>query len=99
MYIYTQLYKIFHSNVDKYCLDFDIELCAVKIQNESSYFYMLSVYRAHSGNFSNFMLKMDGVLKSLYTPKTEFITCGDFNVDYLTDNYKKNQLNSLIIFL
>jgi exonuclease III len=37
---------------------------------------------------------MEEVLKSLYTPKTEFIICGDFNIDYLTDNYKKNQLNS-----
>jgi hypothetical protein len=42
------------------------------------------------------MLKMEEVLKSLYTLKTEFIICGDFNIDYLTDNYKKNQLNSLL---
>jgi exonuclease III len=79
-------------NLDKYCDDFDIELCAVRIQNESSYIYVLSVYRAPSSNFSNFMLKMDEVLKSLYTLKTEFIICGDFNIDYLTDNYKKTNL-------
>jgi exonuclease III len=32
---------------------------------------------------------MDEVLKSLYKIKTKFIICGDFNIDYLTDNYKK----------
>jgi hypothetical protein len=46
-------------NTDKYCADFDIELCVVRIQNESSYIYVLSAYRAPFGNFSNFMLKMD----------------------------------------
>jgi hypothetical protein len=35
---------------------------------------------------------MDKILKSLYSIKTEFIICGD----YLTDNYRKNQLNSLL---
>jgi hypothetical protein len=72
-----------------------MELFEVKIQNESSYVYVLSVYRGPSGNFSSFMLKME-VPKSLYTLKTEFIICGDFNIDYITDNYKKNQLNSLL---
>jgi hypothetical protein len=83
-------------NLDKYCADFDIEICAVRIQNESSYIYVLSVYRAPSGNFNNFMLKMDEVLKSLYTLKTEFILCDDFNIDYLMDNYEKKQLSSLL---
>jgi hypothetical protein len=31
-------------NLDKYCVDFDTELCAVRIENESSYIYILSVY-------------------------------------------------------
>jgi hypothetical protein len=82
-------------NLDKYCIDFDFEISAVKIQNESLSLYILSVYRAPMGNFSNFMLKME-VLKSSYTFKTEFIICGYFNIDYLTDNYRKNQLNSLL---
>lgn len=92
--IFVLNYKKFDRvNLDKYCVDFDIELCAVKIQNESSHVYVSSVYRAPSGNF---MLKLDEVLKSLYKLKTEFIMCGDFNTDYLTDNCRKNQLNSLL---
>jgi hypothetical protein len=75
-------------NLDKYCIDFDFEISAVKIQNESLSLYILSVYRAPAGNF---MLEMEEVLKSLYTFKTEFIICGGFNTDYLTNNYRKNQ--------
>jgi hypothetical protein len=93
--IFVLNYKKFDTvNLDKYFVDIDIELCAVKIQNGSSYVYVLSVYRVPSGNFIKFLFKMDEVLKSLYTLKIEFIICGDFNIDYLTDNYRKNQLNS-----
>jgi endonuclease/exonuclease/phosphatase family metal-dependent hydrolase len=79
-------------NAGRYCLDFDIELCAIKIQCGSFHMYVLS------GNFTNFMQKMDEALKSLYKLKTEIIICGDFNIDYITDNYKKINL-SPIIFL
>jgi hypothetical protein len=27
----------------------------------------------------------------------DFITCGDININYLTDTQRKNQLNSLLI--
>jgi hypothetical protein len=33
-------------NVERYCLDFDIEPCAIKIQCGSFHMYVLSVYRA-----------------------------------------------------
>jgi hypothetical protein len=39
---------------------------------------------------------MDEVLRNLYSPNVKFIICGDFNVDYLTDNTRKSQLNSLL---
>jgi endonuclease/exonuclease/phosphatase family metal-dependent hydrolase len=38
---------------------------------------------------------LDEALKSLFKLKTEIIICGDFNIDYLTDNYK----NVNLIFL
>jgi exonuclease III len=81
-------------NVDVDCSEFDFELCAIKIQFDSMYIFILSVYRAPSGNFTNFIHKMD-VLRTLYSPNVEFIICGDFNVDYLTDNIRKSQLNFL----
>lgn len=30
-------------------------------------------------------------------PNTEFIICGDININYLVDTYRKSQLNSLLI--
>jgi hypothetical protein len=55
------------------------------------------VYRAPSGNFTHFLHKLDMILKSSYCSKIEFIICRDINVDYLSDNNRKNQLNSLLI--
>jgi hypothetical protein len=78
------------------CSDFDIELCSIKIQSHSSYIYILAVYRAPTGKFTYFLHEMDKLLRSLYNSKIEFIICGDFNVDYLTDNCRKSQLNSLL---
>jgi exonuclease III len=84
-------------NVDTYCTDQDIEVCAVKLQLISSHICVFSIYRAPSGNFTHFLHKLDMILKSLYCSKIEFIICGDINVDYLSDNNRKNQLNSLLI--
>jgi exonuclease III len=83
-------------NTETNCSDFDIELCSVKIKLDSSYIYILSVYRAPSSNFSYFMHKMDKILRLLYNTKTEYIICGDFNIYYLIDNCRKSQFNSLL---
>jgi hypothetical protein len=32
----------------------------------------------------------------VYNPKTEFLICGDINIDYLNENYRKKQINSLL---
>jgi hypothetical protein len=36
------------------------------------------------------------MLMSLYQPKTDFIICGDINIDYLSDSSKKRQLSQLL---
>jgi len=52
------------------------------------------VYRAPSGDFDYFLNKIDYILNSLHTYKTEFIICGDIN--YLRTNNKKKQLHYLL---
>jgi hypothetical protein len=42
------------------------------------------------------MYKTDKILKSLYSLKTEFIICGDFNIDYLSNNCRKSQFSPLL---
>jgi hypothetical protein len=54
------------------------------------------VYRAPSGNFSDFLRLLDSTLKSLYKSKTELLICGDIKVDYLIDNDRKKQLSVLL---
>jgi endonuclease/exonuclease/phosphatase family metal-dependent hydrolase len=53
------------------------------------------MYRSPSGNFYQFLKLSDAMLMSLYQPKTEFIICGDINIDYLLDSSKK-QLSQLL---
>jgi exonuclease III len=51
----------------------------------------LSLYRAPSGNFTKFLNKLDAALKIIDPKNCEFIICGDFNINYLTDKLKKKK--------
>jgi hypothetical protein len=67
----------------------NIEICAVQIEVRLFHVIVICVYRAPSGNFSPFLRLLDSTLKFLYKPRTEFLICGDINVDYLIDNDHK----------
>ena len=62
----------------------DIEICALKLSFGMQNICILTLYRALSGNFSTFLLQLDTVLQSLYTPRLHFIICGDININYIT---------------
>ena len=74
----------------------DIEACAITIHSAQSKICILSIYRAPSGNFSHFIKTLNDILQFLYKPNIEFFICGDFNINYLKDTLRKNQLNSLL---
>ena len=57
---------------------------------------IICMYRSPSGIFYQFIKLLDIMLMSLYQPKTEFIICGDNNIDYLPDSSKKQQLSQYI---
>jgi len=46
-------------------------------------------------NFHQFLKLFEIMLMSLYRTKTEFVICGDVNIDYLPDSYRKQQLSQL----
>lgn len=48
------------------------------------------------GNFYYFLNQLELILNKLYNPSNEIILCGDFNVNYLNDNTRKDCLNSLL---
>jgi len=49
-----------------------------------------------SGNFDEFAVHLDLILKYVYKPKVEFIICGDFNVNFLIDSGSAQQLTLLL---
>jgi exonuclease III len=73
-----------------------LEVCAVELETKSSNLRILAFYRAPSANFNQFIERLHDTLKYLYNSKSEFLICGDINVDYFSDNNKEKQLNSLL---
>ena len=73
------------SNIDiaQHCKEQDIEMCAVKLSFGTTNICVLTLYRAPSGYFGSFLLKLDTILQSLYTLWLQFIICGDININYL----------------
>jgi hypothetical protein len=57
---------------------------------------ILAVYRSPLGNFDNFLANLDLVLQKLFLSKSTFIICGDININYFADSYKKKQLDSIL---
>ena len=83
-------------DLEKYCKDKDFEVCAIKIHFNTKSACIIAIYRAPSGNFDLFITKLDTILKKLYTATSEYIVCGDINIDYLADSNRKSQLEDLL---
>jgi exonuclease III len=83
-------------DLEKHCEDKDLEVCAIKVYFNTRHAYIIAIYRAPSGNFDSFITKLDTILRKLYTVTTEFIICGDINIDYSVDSNRKNQLEALL---
>jgi hypothetical protein len=75
-----------------HCAEQTSKVCAVKLETKSSNLRILALYRAPSANFNQFIKRQDATLKHLNNPKSEFLICGDINVDYLNDNNRKKKL-------
>jgi exonuclease III len=97
VYLSTILLKFSKIDLNKFCQDKNIEICALKIKINFTNICIIAIYRAPTGHFNQFINSLDSVLKKLYTPTSQFIICGDINIIYLIDNEKKNQLNALLL--
>jgi hypothetical protein len=88
--------KYSYSNVDlsNCCKEQDIEACAIKLELN---IYVVTVYRALRGNFNYFLNGIDSIIKSLYKVELKLIMCADINIEYLTDNERKNQLDAVLL--
>jgi hypothetical protein len=81
-------------NLNAFCKEQDLEACAIKLQFPSDNIYILAIYRA--GDFSYFLIGLEAILKSLCNMNSEFIICGNFNVNYLDYSNRRKQLDALL---
>jgi len=58
--------------------------------------HIMVVYRAPTGNFTLFLNRLDDSIKSIYRANLNLILCTDINIDYLTKNDRKRQLDSVL---
>jgi exonuclease III len=87
------------TNIDlqRFCMEQDIEICAVKINLLPTTIYIICIYRSPTGNFVRFIKGIDTTLNQFSKPNTAIIVCGDINIDYLDENcYKRQQLDALL---
>ena len=53
-------------------------------------------YRAPGGNLDYFLEQLDCILNWLDNPKTEYIICGDLNINFIGNNNKKIKVENLL---
>jgi exonuclease III len=88
--------KFTATDLTQYCDDKNLEICALKIKVAKQNIIVICIYRSPHGNFEYFIKKLYNVLKILYKPKTEFVICGDFNLNFLKQTARKTKLLLLL---
>ena len=83
-------------DANKYCKDQDIEICMLNLNTTSFRLHIMAVYRAPTGDFNLLLNRLDDSIKSIYKTNLNLILCGDINIDYLSENDKKKQLDSVL---
>jgi exonuclease III len=94
IYIHKNI-KFSNINLLKYCKEQDLEIAAVKLKFAIKNVIVLCAYTAPTGDLEYFLKQLDSILNSLHNSKTEFILCGDLNINYIGINNKKTQLENL----
>jgi hypothetical protein len=93
IYVYESL-SFTVIDLDKFCKEHDFEVCAVKLCFMSITYCIISIYRSPTGKIQHIINALDTVLNKLYSTSTNLILCGDLNINYLSNNNSKTQLES-----
>jgi hypothetical protein len=72
-----------------------LEICAVKNESNGLGLVVVCLYRSPAGDFCQFLNLLEQVLLFLYRPFIEFLIYGDFNVYYLLNDDRKQQMSVL----
>ena len=85
-----------NAELNEFCKDQDLEVCAVRLHISSFVLRVLRVYRPPTGNFSYILSSLESIHNHLYTNSINIIICGDTNINYLDNTYNKFQLVFLL---
>ena len=88
MFVHNSV-KFTSLNIENYCLDQDLQACAIHFNSVNDKLHILAIYRYPLGNFSTFVTNFDLILRKFFNLKINFIICGDINVNYLAESCKK----------
>ena len=83
-------------NLEKYHKEKDFEICALKLNVQTYNFIIICIYRSPTGDSTHFLTQLEIILNELHNISNEFILCGDFNIDYTINSYRKHLLDSLL---
>jgi len=88
--------EFFSISLDKDFKEKDIEVCAVKLNLTPIKLLILAIYRLPLSNFMIFLKNLYSALNTWYSNETEFMICGDININYLENCKKRQQLDALL---
>jgi exonuclease III len=88
--------KFSNINLLKHNKEQDIEIAAIQLNIQKRKIIVICVYRAPCCNYEPFLNKLEIILNSFHRHNTEFIICGDININYFEPSNKKNQLDNLL---
>lgn len=98
IFVYNKL-KYNTINLEEFTVETDIEACAISLPINSlreKKLCILTIYRSPSGNFINFLKRLDMILQKLYRENYNIIMRGDIKVNYLNEDNRKNQLDAVM---
>lgn len=72
-------------DLNKFCIELDIEVCAISCNIFSKKTIILNCYRSPNGKAGVFLEKIEEVLDEIYDTVSDVIICGDFNFNYLDE--------------
>jgi exonuclease III len=86
-------YQYVNLDLDKYCSEQDIEVCAIRLRQNSRNLYVLSIYSSPSGNLNVFIERLEELLNKISRDQDYIVICGDFNANFITNKQKKIKLH------
>jgi len=88
--------KYTNINLYKYCREQDLEIAAVKLKFFKRNLIVFCVYRAPTGDIDYFLKHVEILLNTFHNSKTDFILCGDRNINFIGTNNNKVRVENLL---